>query len=1768
MIFTQNESGNPENSENGINLFHGAEEQTGASRLFSLLSISPNYGNSWSFFLPAAPVAPALIRHGFDLNGRIEGSLQLINGETTVFNSSAVLTGDFLVPGSPTLTRNGNSTFGGTVVGSGNAQPTNYSVTLNSNSRLGRLLTRTNPATMLTVAAPPAPTGTRNVTINSSSQSIGDFTTLKNLTLNSNVGNKPIPPGTYGAFTINGGSGLILGTAGSSQPTVYNLATITLNSNSQLQVVGPVILTIGNGLTLSGAMGSSSNPAWLQVKVAAGGVTLNSGSVLYANVTAPTGTVTINSVLEGNVTADRLTVNSNGVLRVVQTQIDTTAPTLNVQQPNNGLITNASQITVSGTYSDESPTTIRVNGTAATINGNNFTATTSLAEGNNTLSIQAVDSYGNQITTTRNVVRDSISPTLTIAQPNENAYLNTATLTVLGTVQDQTTTTVTVNGVAATISGNNYSANIPINEGNNTIISLATDAAGNSTSLTRHIIRDTVGPIISITQPVAGLITNATQITVSGTYNDQSQTAVTVNGQVVTVTGNSFSTVVNLVEGSNAINISAVDVLGNTSQVSKNVIRDTGNPLISLRQPAEYSYINTAQISVAGSISDATASVLTINNTVVTTNGNAFNFPVSLPNEGNNTVLIRVVDAAGNQSQISRIVVRDTISPEISLTSPTEGAVAKTLSVRGNIVDASPVSIDVSGQPLVVEQSGGFSGDLEFSEGTQTIRVTARDAAGNQTQIARSVNVDLTPPVISNISPSDETIVDSPATVSGRVSDASTVTVKINGISVAVANGTFTANNITLDEGENEVTIVAADAVNNVSTRKLTLKGRDHTPPASPVLFQINTPTKLAFQTIEGQAEPGSAVIITGGLELVTAQAAFGTGIFAANVKLNIGVNNLTLIARDAENNSSPAAQTAVISSPNLELPPAGSAAQINISSGNSQKGLTNTELPRPLIAIVTDQTGDPVQGVPVTFTIQAGGGQFTSGGNEVQIQTDTLGHAAVRYISGAEVGLQQIRADFSNNLITPAVFLCESLAVRQNAVTSVAGSVLDQNLRALPNVIVRISGQQTRTGNDGRFVINNVPTGPHQLLELIGRDQINLPGRWTNITYDFDVLPGVKNQIGRPLFLPKVNDGINLPLDQNNVVTQDTTYELPVIGGEPPIKVTAKAGTRIIFPADVSDKRLSVTRIATNRVPMTLEDGLATNLYISVQPSGAVFETPLEISFPNADRLPVDSEVSLMSFDHDAGRYVKVGTGHVSADGRIVKSDSGSGIRVGAWHALPPPEPAPEVSVLGHIQIKDNPTFEGKEIINKEAWVEGTRAVPLFSFSSETGTGSLAGNSSPSFDPPSRLDYRATFSLPRNQAGRSAKMEALTQTQTVTVEITPNPVFIGLGKTIELTATLPDTATGTPTFKWKTNDDDIVKVNFASGSNAQSSPNRVVLTGGKKAGTTKVKLEYKSTTNGRFNAEVTVNVIKVEFQQNGAICTSGFDDTKVGTAPNIEPFWQTVVANGTYLQPTGGSTAQANVTITPAAAATMIRFGSTDATKATVAPNAPTASPQTITLTSVNPGETFVTANLNGVELARLGVVVRKNFQIPVTFHFVSDTGGHATTRATTLTAATTVATNFLRDVNAILKPQTGVEYVFRPNNGVVLSPYPGDLTDVVSFNDFAALSTLNAAGDGQDFYFVWELEEFEQVPVPQPGQTVTTTNAINSGTLTVIDDTADSNDVAHEMMHSVGVTPTKPFSANNPRHSSIIRELLYPTGHNGRGCLIPKRDYDTTGI
>jgi autotransporter-associated beta strand protein len=267
-------------------------------------------------------IAPlALVNHApiFN-NGHLDGSLQQMLGESVTLDGSTAVTGDLFVPGTPTVVLNGSPAYGGTLDGTGSTAPSGYTVTLSSNSALGHVVRRTDPVALPTVNAPLAPAGTRSVTLRNSSQTVGDWTTVRNLTLQSGVGQVAVPGGAYGDFKATGESGFTLGVMGTSEPTVYHFQSLTLNTGAQLQVIGRVIIVLGSGFSVNGGtVGNSANPAWLTLNIHAGNLTINQSAHVYGYVTAPAGIVTINGGCElvGGLASDALAINSNAALRLI-----------------------------------------------------------------------------------------------------------------------------------------------------------------------------------------------------------------------------------------------------------------------------------------------------------------------------------------------------------------------------------------------------------------------------------------------------------------------------------------------------------------------------------------------------------------------------------------------------------------------------------------------------------------------------------------------------------------------------------------------------------------------------------------------------------------------------------------------------------------------------------------------------------------------------------------------------------------------------------------------------------------------------------------------------------------------------------------------------------------------------------------------------------------------------------------------------------------------------------------------------------------------------------------------------------------------------------------------------------------------------------------------------------------------------------------------------------------------------------------------------------
>nr|ART36397.1 C664 [uncultured bacterium] len=309
----------------------------------------------------------AVVRHSVTLlnSGRVEGSLWQLLPEDVELNGTDTITTDLLVPGTPVVLHSHPASYGGTLVGTENPEPSDYSITITGSSELRHVVARTNPIELETVSPPPAPAGTHDVVIDHAGETIGDPATLRNLTISGNAGTVAVPPGTYGTFNVSGRNVLVFGDASSPTPTVYNLEELILTGSSELRLAGPVVLTVKNRVTLSGStLGAAADPKRLLLKIATpltdsgAALKLSGSAVLYGIVRAPQGTIEITGTgrIRGTVSCNYLFVNGNGVLQI--TESDLPPPPVNrppiVDAGGDQSITlPTNQVSLNGTASDD-----------------------------------------------------------------------------------------------------------------------------------------------------------------------------------------------------------------------------------------------------------------------------------------------------------------------------------------------------------------------------------------------------------------------------------------------------------------------------------------------------------------------------------------------------------------------------------------------------------------------------------------------------------------------------------------------------------------------------------------------------------------------------------------------------------------------------------------------------------------------------------------------------------------------------------------------------------------------------------------------------------------------------------------------------------------------------------------------------------------------------------------------------------------------------------------------------------------------------------------------------------------------------------------------------------------------------------------------------------------------------------------------------------------------------------------------------------------------
>lgn len=134
-----------------------------------------------------------------------------------------------------------------------------------------------------------------------------------------------------------------------------------------------------------------------------------------------------------------------------------------------------------------------------------YTPGTALSDGSHTIKIDASDNDGNAATQKSVTFKiDTVPPTLSVTAPVNGLVTNNSAVTVTGTTNDSTSSPVKVtiklnSGAAEAVTvgaDGSFSKALTLVAGSNTIVVVATDSAGKSTTVTRTVTLDTTAPVI------------------------------------------------------------------------------------------------------------------------------------------------------------------------------------------------------------------------------------------------------------------------------------------------------------------------------------------------------------------------------------------------------------------------------------------------------------------------------------------------------------------------------------------------------------------------------------------------------------------------------------------------------------------------------------------------------------------------------------------------------------------------------------------------------------------------------------------------------------------------------------------------------------------------------------------------------------------------------------------------------------------------------------------------------------------------------------------------------------------------------------------------------------------------------------------------------------------------------------------------------------------------------------------------------------------------
>ncbi len=629
----------------------------------------------------------------------------------------------------------------------------------------------------------------------------------------------------------------------------------------------------------------------------------------------------------------------------------------------------------------------------------------------------------------------------------------------------------------------------------------------------------------------------------------------------------------------------------------------------------------------------------------------------------------------------------------------------------------------------------------QLADGAYQLNLKAEDKFGNATsESTLSFTLDSTKPIAPTEikikdDPDTVTSLKTP-TIIGKAETGATVqifegTTKLG--ETKAVNGTWEITTFTLTDGVKNLTVKSIDPAGNSSDNtafSLTVQSAtvDITPPVAAVSSLASTAvnyleltfdepvTDAAFAAdkyslkIFGGTQDGQAATIASIQKLSPTQvrinlaAAFGSG----NYKLAVAAG-----IADTVGNATTAAQTFDLSvaAARLTISPANGEEMVGLNRDtvvNFGKKIDPTTVNSDNFYLIAN--GQRIAGrIKVSSTEEFATFFYDSplpSSTEVRIVVDgtkILGRDGVAIDGDGDGKAGGIAtADFT------------TLPITRIKGTDVWGYVYDSyNKNAdgsnipLKGVTIRLDSltDVTATTDDkGYFILKDVPA-PEFFVYIDGAKATgsSAASQYASLGKPFHSVPGQSTQLimdGTPfnVYLPPMAASDVKPLSATEVTKVGfgaaaeafLQKQFPTIDPElwKEVKVTFNPGSA---QDDAGNKATQATIIPVDpqRLPAPLPPGADPKLVISIQAGGAGgfnreaqggstnFDVPAPIQFPNLDGLKPGEKSLFWSFDHDAGKWIVIGTGTVSADGKTIVSDPGVGVIAPGWHFVAPGTPS-----------------------------------------------------------------------------------------------------------------------------------------------------------------------------------------------------------------------------------------------------------------------------------------------------------------------------------------------------------------------------------------------------------------------------------------------------------------------------------------------------------